>query len=225
MSSSENSSEFSLVILNEVPSSNKHWRMLRNLFRAACLLRHHEAKTVNDVSDLVRSVQQIPTDRPYRIKKEHENFSSAMAQAVRAYRREQSVFQIIDRGNVEELPMLEEIIEQDPNKYLREKSAANSLLNLKNHAGVTPLIISSKNGSLDFVIFLLNQGVDWKIRSTFDKENALEAASRWGHFKVVKLLMTKEWTKKEINLGYKVACSQDVRKVLKGGSSKKRCCF
>jgi Txe/YoeB family toxin of Txe-Axe toxin-antitoxin module len=222
--SSSDSSEFSIIQLDSA-SQNKHWRMLRNLFRAACLFRHHDAKTIEDVNDLVRSVQQIPTDRPYRIRKEHEKFSSSLAQAVREYRRVQSIFQIIEQGNPKDLPELERIIDEDPRKYLRDKSAPNSLMNSKNHAGVTPLIVSAKNGSLEFVRFLLAHGVDWKIRSTFDKENALEAAARWEHSKVVKELMKMEWSKKEINLAYKVAASQDVRKLIKKSGGKKSCCF
>lgn len=226
MNANSSSSEFSIIV-DEAPYSvkNKHWRMLRNLFHAACLLRRQEAEPVNDINSLVRSVEKIPTDIPYRNRREKEKFRNSLSQAVKAYRTEQSIFQIIERGNPEELVTLLKILTEDPKKYLRTPNSPDFLLNKKNSAGLTPLIISCKNGSLEYVKFLLDYGADWKIRTNFDNENALEAASRWGHYRIVKELMTKEWSKKEISAASKLACTEKVKNALKQKGSNKSCCF
>lgn len=227
MKSNSESSEFSIIV-EEAPYTikNKHWRMLRNIFHAACLFRRQEAESVSDVSSLVRSVQKIPTDITYRTQKEKEKFTNSLSQAVKSYRTEQSIFQIIEKGNPEEIEQLVNILQNDPKRFLRGSGSSNYILNIKNSAGLTPLIISCKNGSLEFVKFLLENGADWKIRTTLDNENALEAAARWGHYRIVKELMKKDWTKKEILAAYKMAGNDKVKKALKHENNvKKGCCF
>lgn len=227
MKSSNNSSKFS-IIAEEEPYiiKNKHWRMLRNAFHAACLLRCQEAESVTNISLLVRSVQKIPTDQTYRNHKEKEKFKNSLSQAVKAYRTEQSIFQIIEKGNPQEIDLLVNILKNDPKRFLRGSNTANFILNIKNSAGLTPLIISCRNGSLEFVKFLLENGADWKLRTSLDNENALESAARWGHYRIVKELMQKSWTKKEILSAYKMAENDKVKKALKPQSkSKKSCCF
>jgi len=199
--------------------------MLRNLFHAACILRRQEAEPMSDINTLVRSVQKIPTDIPYRNRREKEKFRNSLSQAVIAFRAEQSLFQVIERGNPEELVVLLKLLREDPKKYLRTPNSPDFLLNKKNSAGLTPLIISCKNGSLEFVKFLLDNHADWKIRSNPDQENALEAASRWGHYRIVKELMSKDWTKKEILAAYKLAGTEKVKKALKKKASNKCGCF
>lgn len=94
-------------------SNNKHWKMLKNVFTASRLFTHLDVNPEEDVDKLVRDVIKIPTNKLYRKKKEFEQRRSPMVEALQEYRRDQDIFNIIEKGDSEDFPILDELLESD----------------------------------------------------------------------------------------------------------------
>ena len=204
-------------------SNNKHWKMLKNVFTASRLFTHLDVNPEEDVDKLVRDVIKIPTNKLYRKKKEFEQRRSPMVEALQEDRRDQVFFNIIEKGVSEDFSILDELLESDRTKLLKNHLDPKALINKKNQHGFTPLHIACRNGNIEYTIFLLGKGANWTIVSDEEKESCLEVAARWGYRDIVNVLLTKPWSSKVLKLASKVTKSPEIKSQLKNTKKKKYC--
>ncbi|OMJ77644.1 hypothetical protein SteCoe_22725 [Stentor coeruleus] len=210
----------------DIPDKQKnHWKKLRSILHVSSKLKVHEAQEVEDVNNLINTLERIPTNKSYRIKKRAEQNSSPFAMAVADHRRDQLFFQVIEKGDPEEIKILEELIDTDPKKYMRNAKDPNSIINCKNRDGYTPIYLSCRNGILEYVDFFLKQGADQSIKCGEAKESCLEAAARWGYAPIVKLLMKNKCSIEDIRKAKKVTKSRNIMNILNESRVKGRCCW
>ncbi|OMJ69401.1 hypothetical protein SteCoe_32885 [Stentor coeruleus] len=212
-----------IILSSPSDIQNKHWKQLRNVFHASCKFRFQEAETVTDLNKLIRTVEKIPTDKAYRARQYSEQVFSPMGQALEEHRREQLFFQVIEKGDPNDIRILEKLIETDPKKYLRKVNDPNSMLNNKNREGCTPVYVACRNGCLEYVDYFIKKGADLKIKCGLEGENCIEAAARWGYGKIVKLLMKQKWSPEEVKRAKKLTKSKQIYNILEQSHHKKHC--
>ena len=115
---------------------------------------------MDNLSDLIRDIKKIPTDKAYKIRKEVERSRSPIGEAIVHRKSEQLFFDTIEKGDPNDIPILENLIGIDPYQYLRDNNHPNSILNKKNLQGYTPLHLACKNGNLEIVKYFLHKGAD-----------------------------------------------------------------
>ena len=190
LSSSPNSESEWELLPDQKPESkvsNRHWNKLRNIFNASCKLSRYNAEEVHDVSALIRSLQKIPTNRAYQLKK-NLNISS-LQQAFDNHKTEELFYRTIEKGDPNEIFIITKIIDADPYKFLRPVSHPDSIFNRKNRLGYTPLYIACRNGNLEYVEFFLKNEANWLILSENESCSLFMKLIRFvGERKVHKLL-------------------------------------
>ena len=205
------------------------WNLLRNVVRAVTLFKSHEANEANDLDILVNEINQIPTDKIYRLKRRMTQENSAYVVALKDLRREQSLHRCVERGNPEDLDTIKLEIEQDPYRLLRNSTHPLALINKRNAQGQTPMYIACKNGNLEVVILLLEENADYLLSSMVDseEESNLEVAVRWGHHKVAQILLKKNWPKIILNKARKLFINPEMEELFRHITKKKKafCCF
>lgn len=168
--------------------------LLRNLVKAITLLKTHDADSALELNDILCQIQQIPTDKAYRMKEKRRKDQSPYSIALKDLRRQQTLFRCCEQGRPEDVQTLIKEIENDPYQFLLPSGHPQSYLNKRNEDNKTPLYVACKNGNLDIVKILVENGGDCHITSMVEKkdeETCLEVAVRWGFSKIVEYLMSK----------------------------------
>jgi len=89
-------------------------------------------------------------------------------------------------------------MQRDFKKHMWGNGDPHHLLNKKNQFGHTPLTVAAKNGNLNIVAFLLEEGANPHL-TCGDGENLLQVAARWDMFSIVSYLIEKvEWSAEEV---------------------------
>lgn len=202
---------------------NKHWKKLQNLFRASCLFSRFSAEIETDIDEMMRDIEKRKTDKVYRLRKDLERKRSPFTDAIENHRREQAMFEVLQKGSTEDLPILADLLENDPSRLMRNTMDPHFLLNVKNPGGFAPLHIACRNGNLEFVKFLLEKGANWMLCTDLEKETCLEIAARWGFLQIVIELMQKTWSPQVIVKARKVSATIQIKKQLKVNKAHKHC--
>lgn len=225
-------------ILTESPKQNQpedqkstgkhHWCLLRNVVRAVTLFKNYDAHHA-ELNELISDIKKIPTDKQYRESRLISRQHSAYHVALQDLRREQSLLQCVERGNPDDLIQIKLEIEQDPYKRIRNNTHPLALINKRNANGQTPMYIACKNGNLEVVLLLLEENADYLIGSVIDleEETNLEVAVRWGHKKIVEVLLKLPWPKQILEKARSLCRGPDMLGLFKK-SSKRRwtwCCL
>ena len=181
---------------------------------------------MNDINELLHDIEQSPYPR---LPADHSELSTAIA----AHRVVEGLFQLVTQGGADDLSKIDSILQNDPRRYLCASVDAQSLVNKKSPHGHTLLYEAALHGNAAVVHLLLSHGGDPHIPSPVslkEEETPLDAASRWGHLKVVEVLATSDqWTPKELKSALKLSANDDISSLLSKlsskKSSKKRCFF
>lgn len=184
-----------------------------------------EVETVNNDSDLIRIFEIKPTNTAFMFRRGTKHNSTNIDKAIDDYRKEQMFFQIIEKGDLQELRTLEDIIDSDPKKYVKRSNNLNSIVNCKNRDGYTPLYLACRNGSLEYAKFFIHKGADFNIKCGEEQESCLEVASRWEYVPIVKLLMKYSWPLEDIQRAKNLTRSKNIYKLLEKNNRKKKCCW
>ena len=210
----------------ESPVKRKdYWALLRNVIKAVALFRSCEAEQAQ-VGSVVDGILQIPTDRTYQQLHRQNKENSPESIAIKDIRRDQRLIECIERGSPADLETIKELVDSDPYKHLVLSSSPHSFINKKSLQGYSPLYSACKHGNLEVVKLLLALGADHSLACVVDNEteDCLEVAVRWGHTKVVELLLTKNWPKASHTRAYKAARAPQMRKLLKAHRQCAACC-
>lgn len=209
------------------PRRRDRWGLLRNVIKAISLFKTQDAELQSDLEDLINEIRQIPSDNIYRYNRKKAKENSPFTQAVKDLRRQEVLFTCVERGSPEDLLTIQKELSDDPYRYLRCGSHPFSLVNKRHIAtNQTPLYVAAKNGNLDVVRLLVEQGADHLITSLVEgaEETALEVSSRWGHVKVIEFLVSNcKWNDSIRKRAIKYSHSLEVRKLL-GAKHDKSCC-
>ncbi|CAG9328202.1 unnamed protein product [Blepharisma stoltei] len=205
--------------ISSTPNSKRSkWALLRNVLKAITLLKVHDADPAVEVNEILVKIQQIPTDKAYRMKEKSRKDSSPYSIALSDLRREQTLFRCAEQGRGEDLQRLVWEIDNNPYRYLVPATHPQSFLNKRNGEGKTALYVACKNGNLEVVKILIEKGAVHQITSVIEKEEetCLEVAVRWGHKKIVEFLLEScKWSSSELQKSLKVCRHKDLEILLK----------
>ncbi|OMJ83539.1 hypothetical protein SteCoe_15505 [Stentor coeruleus] len=206
--------------------AKKAWKLLKNVFKASFLLKNHDVQVVADIDQLVEEVRMSPG------RSNIGRGKTITDEVIFDHRTTDKLFFHIQRSSTEDLIEIDQLIENDPRRYARNKTDPDSFINKPNINGIRPLYEACKNGYSNTVQLLLDHGANPHLLSYIDlkePESCLEVACRWNHFIVIKCLMNhSRWSNKEIRDAMKKCCTSRVKEILKGNNSstRRRCsCF
>lgn len=212
--------------------SRSKWPLLRNVVKAIQLFKIQDVQSYEDVSCLIKEIQQIPSDNIYRSRRKKEKQASAFTIAIKNHRREIRLFQCVERGHPEDLEEIKIQIDEDPYRHILSPHHPHSFINKPGLQGQTPLYVAAKHGNLPIVTYLIEAGGDPLLTSIVNDrelETPLEVASRWGHYRIVEYLLIKfKWPKNIIKRCLKICSNKATLKELKsrsGISTNKKKCF
>jgi hypothetical protein len=151
-----------------------------------------------DVDDLIEEIKSSPL----KLKPNRE--PSLISELIDEHKLRENLFQYIKTSTTEDLKKIQEIIENNPKRYVISPSNPESLLN-KPLNGYRPIYEACKLGYSDTVELLLNHGADPQLKSgKGKKENCLDVAARWRHQAVVAVLLeASKWTPQELRRAMK----------------------
>lgn len=189
----------SLTIFSKIDlksSAKKKWKLISNVFKACSLFKTQEVHVINDLDKLIEDVKSSP------LKPRIRHFKSLTQELISDHKLTEKLFFHILRSNSEDLIEINDLLENDPKRFTRNKSDPESFVNKPNINGIRPLYEACKNGYLNTVQLLLDHGANPHLLIELekdDKENALDVGCRWNHYYVVKcLLNTSSWTNSEL---------------------------
>lgn len=206
-----------------LPKKSK-WGLVRNVVRAISLFKTQEVETIS-VDELIDGIRQIPTDKVYQLHRRRSRENSAYVVAINDLRRESTFGECVERGNPNDLKIMQALMSDDPYKLLRDSTHPLALINKRNVKGQTPLYVACKNGNLEVVLQLISVKADHRLTSLIDREEetCLEVAVRWGHNKIVQELLKLDWPKKCLEKARKLASTQEMQGCFKKSKSKCGC--
>ena len=82
-------------------------------------------------------------------------------------------------------------------KTILENADSQSIINVEDNSGRTPLLLASSSGNTEVVKLLLKKGASMRVRNKH-KESPLHFCARFGHASVMKLLTQKLELEKDI---------------------------
>ena len=208
---------------------NSKWVLLRNVFKAIFLFKHHEAYVLTDLNELISELEAIPTDKSYKFMKTIINDHSPYNIALKDLRKCQNFEKLVQRGSSEDIRSIIHEIQQDPYMQLKNADHPFAIINRRNSQGQTPLYVACKNGNFELVSTLLLLNADHLLTSKIDgeQETCLEVAIRWMHYNVVKLLLSKNWGKNDFKKAKRMSRTKEMVQLFESFSKEKSkffCC-
>lgn len=197
----------------------KRWLLLKNVLTASFLFKTQDVRVISDLDALVEDVRSSPT----KIKMERSR--TLTSELISDHKATEKLFFHISRSAPEDLIEINDLIENDPRRFARNKSDPESFVNKANINGIRPLYEACKNGYLQTVQLLLDHGANPHLMTEFDqkdKESCLDVSSRWNHFGVVKCLINNSsWSNTEIKTAMKLTRNKRIKEVLEGNLTSK----
>lgn len=192
----------------------RRWTKLRNTFRAMYLLAHQDALVVTDLEGLLQNINSTTISSFNSMKR-----ASTLNRAIQQHRNSLEFFDLLSRASTQDLEKVEDLILNDPGRYIREYSSPDSILNRKNLNGQTPLYIACKYGNSNAVTLLLKYRADPYIQSNAgsEMETCLEVSARWGYLNIVKILLAQaDWPVRELQKAMKITSNSEISLYIRG---------
>lgn len=211
-----------MEILFEVKKSK--WVLLRNVFRAVVLFKYHEARVLDDFSELVKEIEKFVVCEGFGGRRVNQ---CGYLAAVNELRKIRDFEDCVQRGSLEDIEIILQDIKNDPFYCLKYESHPFALVNKRNSYGQTPLYVACKNGNFELVNKLLAFKADHRMTVEVDGEleSCLEVAVRWMHCSVVKLLLSKDWSKRELKKAKRICRTKEIQLLFDNlGKRKKQFC-
>ncbi|CAD8113320.1 unnamed protein product [Paramecium sonneborni] len=213
-------------LFDDVPfcenDSKSYWRKIRNVCHSVRLFQMPLIKSISSPDEVTfnsnqtkfRSctfISQFNQEQQIAKKRADDDLNDAL----KAIKRERELFYYVEKGS--SIDLIEQILINDPKRYLYEPKSPLRLVNKRNSAGFTLLYIAAKNGFEEICKILIQYGADQNISVQVNQidDYPLAVAIRWRHFQVIELLFNNNPNQK-----VKQICQQSIDKSLKQKYSK-----
>ena len=186
---------------------------------------------MDDIEGLISEVKSSSTSG--MITRVFSSKDYFIREAINEHRISDLLFRYLRAGDLNDLKKIEEIIENDPRKFIRSQVDNEFLVNKCNLLGHTPMYESIMHGNLEAVQLLLKHRANPHINSKVDLEefeSNLEVACRWNHTNIVEFLLEATvWSYIEVKDALKVAYNVAINNMLIGFLNnhyvRRLCCF
>lgn len=201
----------------ESPGQSGKWKLVSNVITATNLFMSPTSEVIHDVDAMIESIKRQPSLL------RRERTAVGMTE-IESYKYTAALFDFIRRSTPEDLVRIQNLITNNPKRYMIDNSCSDSYVN-KQFNGIRPLYESCKHGFLDTVMLLIKFGADPLLMSDNggEAETCLEVAVRWNHIHIVKYLMENYlWNQKVLRNCFKATCNPIVKNILAPKLMKKR---
>ncbi|KAM3133337.1 hypothetical protein pb186bvf_014498 [Paramecium bursaria] len=190
-----------IVPFPDKDEQNRYWRKFRNVYRSVRLFQSPEAVPIASPNELTENKFRVHSIKfPTSIEKRKGSDEKFTNDAFKYIKLQKELFLQIERG--ENIQQIQELLSQDPKRYLYDTSNPLRLLNKKNQNGLTPLYIACRNGHLQVCEILLKNGADINQPITLNDlpDYPLAVAIRWKHQEIIQLLLKHKPSKEQIEV-------------------------
>jgi hypothetical protein len=196
----------------------RNWTTLSHVFRSMVLFKNEEVKNIDNIQDILDEMDNYNL----RNGQDEENLLEKHDYAKEAFQMIRRIELFCDCaaiGAKKHVQVMDQLLENDPKKYVLDKQDPDHLLNRKNAHGHTAMYLAAKNGNLLVVSMLVERGANHLQYSLVNggamHERPLQGTVRWGHIPVVRYLLEHcVYDKEDILDSLKMAENKEIKALL-----------